>query len=78
MKQASKDIVNSALASIGQFLTIRMYLNKAGYPTASIKKEDGSFSDVKYPFDPAKPLDLAVLWSDIEAQEPVDPENTPF
>ena len=81
VRQASKDIVNVALVNVGQKINISLYLNPKGYPSASIKDDEGEHSDVKYAFDPKNPLDTNQLWDDIKAQEPIwdtDIEDLPF
>lgn len=40
---ASKDLLNALINSKDKVVNISLYLNKNGYPTASVKTEDGNF-----------------------------------
>lgn len=66
MKNASKDLANMALASIGLEVQFDVYLNKNGYPTSFGKTLDGTKLDGQLPY----PLDGKVLWEEIKKQEP--------
>lgn len=66
MTNASKDIANHILASIGQVVSIGLYLNKNQYPTASVKLENGEYAPTHFEFNG---LDKDKLWDAIKAQE---------
>lgn len=66
MTNASKDLANHALASIGKFIKISLYLNKNNYPSASVKLQDDSYAPTEFNF---KDLDKDTLWEAIKAQE---------
>ena len=48
---ASKDLLNSLVANIGEVLKINLYLNKNAYPTASVKLENGDWAKTLLPFN---------------------------
>lgn len=66
MTNASKDLANHLLASIGKVVSISLYVNKNNFPTASVKLADGSFAPTHMPYNA---LDRDQLWLDIKAQE---------
>jgi len=70
MKHASKELANTALVNIGNVISVSPYLNKAQYPTLSIRLngKDGDWAKGKYEYEELL-TDLNPLWDDIKAQE---------
>ena len=71
---ASKDLLNALLVNVGQVLKVKLYLNKNGYPTSSVKLEDGNWAQTAFEFNQ---IDNKELYNKVVELEKAGPEAEP-